>query len=91
MGALILHWMFAVVWIIATPNTSDGYGFVVGILFTVKCLWERVWASPSFSFGERTKDVGHVRLLEQLEKRYGSQVFGKADGIGTLSGFCSSA
>jgi len=30
-GAIILHWVFAVVWIIATPNTSDGYGFVIGL------------------------------------------------------------
>ena len=30
-GALILHWVFAVIWILATPNTSDGYGFVIGL------------------------------------------------------------
>jgi hypothetical protein len=30
-GALILHWVFAVLWLIATPNTSDGYGFLIGL------------------------------------------------------------
>lgn len=30
-GALILHWIFGVIWISATPNTSDGYGFVIGV------------------------------------------------------------
>lgn len=29
-GALILHWIFAAAWLIATPNTSDGYGFIIG-------------------------------------------------------------
>jgi amino acid transporter len=31
MGALILHWVFNTIWIIGTPNTSDGYGFIIGI------------------------------------------------------------
>ncbi|KAH8744408.1 amino acid/polyamine transporter I, partial [Hyaloscypha finlandica] len=30
-GALILHWVMAVVWILSTPNTSNGYGFVIGL------------------------------------------------------------
>lgn len=30
-GALVLHWIFATAWIIATPNTSSGYGFVIGM------------------------------------------------------------
>lgn len=30
-GALILHWVFAAAWVIATPNSSDGYGFIIGI------------------------------------------------------------
>ncbi|KFY10415.1 hypothetical protein V491_07659 [Pseudogymnoascus sp. VKM F-3775] len=30
-GALILHWIFSIIWISATPNTSDGYGFVIGV------------------------------------------------------------
>jgi hypothetical protein len=30
-GALILHWTFAVIWVIATPNTSGGYGFIIGV------------------------------------------------------------
>jgi len=32
-GALILHWTFSVILICVTPNTSDGYSFIVG-LFT---------------------------------------------------------
>jgi len=30
-GALILHWISGIVWIIATPNTPGGYGFAIGI------------------------------------------------------------
>jgi hypothetical protein len=30
MGALILHWIFGIIWIIGTPNTPDGYGFIIG-------------------------------------------------------------
>lgn len=30
-GALILHWVMAAVWIIGTPNTSNGYGFIIGL------------------------------------------------------------
>jgi hypothetical protein len=50
---LILHWVFAVVWILATPNTSDGYGFIIGLFiygqlvvggkhqhfYELQCLW----------------------------------------------------
>ena len=32
-GALILHWVFTVIIILITPDTTDGYAFVVG-LFT---------------------------------------------------------
>jgi len=31
MGALILHWVFGAIWVITTPNTPDGYGFIIGI------------------------------------------------------------
>lgn len=30
-GALILHWISVVIWISVTPNTSEGYGFVIGV------------------------------------------------------------
>jgi amino acid transporter len=31
LGALILHWVATTIWVSATPNTSGGYGFVIGI------------------------------------------------------------
>jgi amino acid transporter len=30
-GALILHWAFSFILILAMPNTTDGYGFIIGI------------------------------------------------------------
>ncbi|KAF8535501.1 amino acid permease-domain-containing protein [Trichophaea hybrida] len=36
-GALFLHWIFSVILIGITPNSSDGYGFVIG-LFTYSHL-----------------------------------------------------
>ncbi|OKL57878.1 hypothetical protein UA08_06716 [Talaromyces atroroseus] len=30
LGALILHWVVTVIWIGATPNTTGGYGFIIG-------------------------------------------------------------
>lgn len=31
LGALILHWIVAAIWILATPNTTSGYNFIIGL------------------------------------------------------------
>lgn len=31
-GGLALHWICSVIVVLATPNTSDGYGFILGLL-----------------------------------------------------------
>jgi amino acid transporter len=52
-GALILHWIFTVIWITVTPNTPDGYGFVIGI-FMYGQLFVGVCMGVAYFFIRRT-------------------------------------
>jgi hypothetical protein len=71
-GALLLHWIFSVILIGITPNSSDGYGFVIG-LFTyshlmIGCM---LFYSSSSSFS-----VNHLHVHGTNQRLIGVLAYG---------------
>jgi hypothetical protein len=82
MGALLLHWIFAAIWIINTPNTSDGYGFVIGI-FIYGQLIVGVCMGVAFFFIRRTYEGrGSRKTPENVESKIWSPVILKSNWVG---------
>lgn len=82
-GGLILHWIFTVVWIIVTPNTSGGYGFVIGI-FIYGQLFVALCVGFAFFFIRRTYEGRESRKTPENAsmKNWNPVIFTKADWLG---------
>jgi hypothetical protein len=64
-GALMMHWVMAVVWILCTPNTSAGYGFVIGLFIYGQLVvgGKRTDLFLGTSCANKTSSLCWVRLL----------------------------